>query len=60
MCRCLDGVAGVGGYPTGQGFRSSPLLKLLYLRKVVGPVGPGTGYTVCSSGPNSVVELPPK
>ena len=45
------------GYFTEQGFGMSPLLKLLYVRMVVKP---GAGYTVCRSGPNSVVELPPK
>jgi hypothetical protein len=35
----------------------SPLLKL---SKRVIVVGPATGNTVCSSGPYSLVELPPK
>ena len=40
-----------------QGFGRSLLLKLSYLVTVVGPA---TGNTVASSGPNSLAELPPK
>src|SRR6266566_8938983 len=46
----------VNRHPTVQGFALSPLLKLLNRVTVVNP---GAGCTVFSSGPNSVVELPP-
>ena len=36
------------------------MFPLLKLRISVAVVNPGSGKTDCSSGPNSVVELPPK